>query len=238
VAAALDLVGLAGFDRRKPQELSGGQAQRVALARCLVVEPKVLLMDEPFSALDAHLRKSLREELKALQRRLGLTTIFVTHDQEEAMELADRIVVMRQGRIVQEATPGGLYARPATLEVAQFIGQMNVSLATARDGAIPWMGAALEMPVSGDLALACRPEDLVTDPQGVAAEVIRVTDLGPLVRVQLLTPLGESLIWLTPRDTAPSGRVTLWPKRLHVFREGRLLETITPQRQPELEMTR
>jgi ABC-type Fe3+/spermidine/putrescine transport system ATPase subunit len=105
VAAALELVGLAGFDRRLPQELSGGQAQRVALARCLVVEPRVLLMDEPFSALDAHLRKSLREELKALQRRLGLTTIFVTHDQEEAMELADRIVVMRTGRIEQQGTP-------------------------------------------------------------------------------------------------------------------------------------
>lgn len=239
VAAALDLVGLAGFDRRLPQELSGGQAQRVALARCLVVEPKVLLMDEPFSALDAHLRKTLREELKSLQRRLGLTTIFVTHDQEEAMELADRIVVMRSGQIEQEGTPGGLYARPETLSVAQFIGQMNVSLTVARQGRAIWAGAELAMPCAGDLALACRPEDLVPDPAGVPVEVIRATDLGPLLRLGLLTPGGEALVWLAPRDSAPGtgARVTLWPRRLHVFRDGRLLDTITPHRFPATKET-
>jgi putative spermidine/putrescine transport system ATP-binding protein len=236
VAGALDLVGLRGFDRRLPSELSGGQAQRVALARCLVVEPKVLLMDEPFSALDAHLRKSLREELKALQRRLGLTTVFVTHDQEEAMELADRIIVMRAGRIEQDATPGGLYAQPKTLSVAQFIGQMNVTLATARDGAIPWMGALVDMPVDGDLALACRPEDLIQTPDGVAVRVQSVTDLGPLLRVALLSAGGETLTWLTPREAAPApGQVvTLWPRRLLVFRDGSLLDAITPQRLPVL----
>ena len=225
-------MGLKGFYSRRPGELTGGQAKRVSLARSMVVDPKVLLMDEPFSALDAHLRKSLREELKSLQRRLGLTTVFVTHDQEEAMELADRIVVMRAGRIVQEATPGGLYARPETLEVAQFIGQMNVSLATARDGAIPWMGASLDMPVDGDLALACRPEDLVPDPQGAPAQVTRLTDLGPLIRVSLLTPGGEALTWMTPRETAPAlgAEVTLWPRRLLVYRDGRLLDAIQPQR--------
>ncbi len=230
--AALEMVGLRGFDRRLPSELSGGQAQRVALARCLVVAPKVLLMDEPFSALDAHLRKSLREELKALQRRLGLTTIFVTHDQEEAMELADRIVVMKKGAIEQEDTPSGLYACPATLSVAQFIGQMNVTLATARDGCVAWGGRRIEMPVSGDLTLACRPEDLLPDPQGVPAEVIRITDLGPLLRVALMTPQGEALTWLTPRAAAPlpGARIRLWPRALHVFRGETLLETIQPQR--------
>jgi putative spermidine/putrescine transport system ATP-binding protein len=107
IAAVLDLVGLAGFEKRYPAEMSGGQAQRVALARCLVVEPRILLMDEPFSALDAHLRQKLRDDLKALQRRLGLTTLFVTHDQEEAMEIADRIAVMRSGKIEQADRLGG-----------------------------------------------------------------------------------------------------------------------------------
>ena len=232
VAAALDLVGLAGFAHRLPQELSGGQAQRVALARCLVVEPKVLLMDEPFSALDAHLRKALREELKALQRRLGLTTIFVTHDQEEAMELACRITVMRGGRIEQVDTPGALYAQPATLPVAQFIGQMNICQSTAQGGAVDWCGLTLDMPLSGDLALACRPEDLVSSPHGALAEVRRITDLGPLMRVALLTPEGESLTLTRPRDTAPAigAQMRLWPRRLHVFKDGRLAETIAPQR--------
>jgi spermidine/putrescine transport system ATP-binding protein len=125
VAGALRLVGLDGFDKRRPSELSGGQAQRVALARCLVVEPKVLLMDEPFSALDAHLRANLREELKLLQRRLKLTTIFVTHDQEEAMELADRIVVMNAGRIEHHGPPREVYLQPKTLFTAGFMGEIN-----------------------------------------------------------------------------------------------------------------
>jgi putative spermidine/putrescine transport system ATP-binding protein len=228
VTAALGLVGLAGFARRLPQELSGGQAQRVALARCLVVEPKVLLMDEPFSALDAHLRKSLREELKALQRRLGLTTIFVTHDQEEAMELADRIVVMRDGAIEQIDTPGRIYAEPKTLSVAQFIGSMNACLASATGGRVPFYGTEIDMPVDGNLALLCRPEELEPRAHGFAVQVTRSTDLGPMIRLGLLTPGGESLTWTCPRDQAPAvGTVLhLWPKRLHVFRDGALLATL------------
>ena len=145
------------------------------------------------------------------------------------MELADRIVVMRKGHIAQEDTPGGLYARPATLEVAQFIGQMNVTQGTAQGGAVDWLGAKIEMPVAGDLALACRPEDLMACDHGIPADVVRVTDLGPLLRVQLMSQSGEALVWLTPREAAPQGRVRLWPRRLHVFRQGRLLDTITPQ---------
>ena len=113
VAAALTLVGLDGFARRRPAELSGGQAQRVALARCLVVEPKVLLMDEPFSALDAHLRANLREELKALQRRLRLTTIFVTHDLGVVARLCDRVIVLYGGRIMEEGPAQALFDAPA-----------------------------------------------------------------------------------------------------------------------------
>ena len=228
VTAALELVGLSGFARRLPQELSGGQAQRVALARCLVVEPKVLLMDEPFSALDAHMRKSLREELKSLQRRLGLTTIFVTHDQEEAMELADRIVVMREGRIEQTGTPGRIYAEPQTLSVAQFIGSMNACLAVAKGGRVGFYGTEIEMPVEGNLALLCRPEDLQKAPHGFAVQVARSTDLGPVIRLGLLTPGGESLTWACPRDLAPGVGATLrlWPRRLHVFQDGGLLATL------------
>jgi putative spermidine/putrescine transport system ATP-binding protein len=225
-AAVLDLVGLSAFAKRLPAELSGGQAQRVALARCLVVEPKVLLMDEPFSALDAHLRKGLREELKALQGRLDLTTIFVTHDQEEAMELADRIVVMQGGRVEQVGPPGALYQNPSTLGVAQFIGAMNTCTTSLRHGAVDWYGVTLRMPLpDGEVALLCRPEDLSIDPNGAAARVARVIDLGPVTKVNLITETGDLLTWTCPRDQAPDlGRVmTLLPRRLHAFRGGALM---------------
>ena len=232
-AAVLDLVGLAAFGKRLPAELSGGQAQRVALARCLVVEPKILLMDEPFSALDAHLRKSLREELKSLQRRLDLTTIFVTHDQEEAMELADRIVVMQSGRIEQFGPPGSLYQNPQTLAVAQFIGAMNTCTTTVQNGRTRWYGQTLLAPLpDGEAALLCRPEDLYTAPHGAPATVTRVIDLGPVTKVNLMTPDGDLVTWTCPRDVAPEpgATVTLLPRRLHAFRGGVLLGLIE---QPE-----
>lgn len=228
-AAVLDLVGLSAFAKRLPAELSGGQAQRVALARCLVVEPKVLLMDEPFSALDAHLRKGLREELKALQGRLDLTTIFVTHDQEEAMELADRIVVMQSGRVEQVGPPGALYQNPSTLGVAQFIGAMNACTTNLRHGAIDWYGLTLRMALpEGEVALLCRPEDLYPNPKGAAARVARVIDLGPVTKVNLITETGDLVTWTCPRDQAPDlGRVmTLLPRRLHAFRGGALIGLI------------
>ncbi len=207
VAAVLDLVGLSAFGKRLPAELSGGQAQRVALARCLVVEPKVLLMDEPFSALDAHLRKGLREELKSLQRRLDLTTIFVTHDQEEAMELADRIVVMQAGRIEQIAPPGSLYRHPKTLAVAQFIGAMNTCPATLRRAQANWYGIPLRLAApDGESALLCRPEDLYPDPHGAPAKVTRVIDLGQHIKVTLMTPDGDLLTMTCPREAAPPTR--------------------------------
>ena len=131
VAAALDLVGLAGYGERRPGQLSGGQQQRVALARTLAVEPQVLLLDEPLSNLDAKLRVQMRRELKRLHERLGITTIFVTHDQEEAMTICDRIAVLDQGVIQQVGTPLELYDRPANRFVAQFVGSVNL---LARDG--------------------------------------------------------------------------------------------------------
>jgi spermidine/putrescine ABC transporter ATP-binding subunit len=125
VGEALELVRMGDFQERYPRQLSGGQQQRVALARALVTEPKVLLLDEPFGALDAKLRRAMQIELRQIQKRLGITTIFVTHDQEEAMTMADRIAIMRQGRVEQCGDPQEIYAHPATVFVADFIGQMN-----------------------------------------------------------------------------------------------------------------
>jgi spermidine/putrescine ABC transporter ATP-binding subunit len=125
VEQALDLVRLAEMARRYPRQLSGGQQQRVALARAIVIEPHVLLLDEPLSNLDAKLRKAMQTELRDLQQRLGITTIYVTHDQEEAMTVSDRIVVMDRGRIMQMGTPVEVYRRPANEFVAGFIGQVN-----------------------------------------------------------------------------------------------------------------
>ena len=124
-ADLLDMVGLAAQAKQYPHQLSGGQQQRVALARALAIEPRVLLLDEPLSALDAKVRLQLREQIRSLQQRLGTTTLFVTHDQEEALSMADRVGVMREGRLEQIATPDELYDRPATPFVAEFVGIMN-----------------------------------------------------------------------------------------------------------------
>jgi iron(III) transport system ATP-binding protein len=132
VTAALDLVGLSAFGERKPNQLSGGQQQRVALARTIVIEPQVLLLDEPLSNLDKTLRVQMRQELLALQRRLGITTIFVTHDQEEAMTTADRMAVLDQGVVQQVGTPVDLYDEPVNAFVANFVGTMNMLDAKVR----------------------------------------------------------------------------------------------------------
>jgi putative spermidine/putrescine transport system ATP-binding protein len=231
VTEALRLVGLDGFARRPPAELSGGQAQRVALARCLVVEPKVLLMDEPFSALDAHLRKNLRDELKSLQRRLGLTVIFVTHDQEEAMELADRIAVMDSGRIEQIGPPERLYLEPGTLSVARFIGTMNEGEALIEKGRARWYGAeVVTRCADGPALFLCRPEDFEVSAAGTETTVARVIDLGPVLRVHVVTEGGAALVWLCPRSAAPAAgaRVRLSPRRLHVYRDGLRVGTAKP----------
>ena len=145
VAEALSLVQLTGVEDRRPHQLSGGQQQRVALARALVVSPKVLLLDEPFSALDRNLRASMQMEIKEIQRQLGVTTIFVTHDQGEALSLSDRIAVMFEGRIRQVGSPEEIYRRPADRFVASFVGDVNVlsgRLARVDGRAIVTLGAA------------------------------------------------------------------------------------------------
>jgi iron(III) transport system ATP-binding protein len=179
VRAMLDLVELGGLGERRPDQLSGGQQQRVALARALVTEPKVLLFDEPLSNLDAKLRAEMRAEIRGLQRRLGITGLYVTHDQAEAMALSDRIVVMRGGRIEQAGGPGELYGRPATRFVADFLGRVNflaaepveAGLARLRLGAGS-VTAAVDLPAASDRGpwlAVLRPEAIGLDPAGGAA---------------------------------------------------------------------
>jgi putative spermidine/putrescine transport system ATP-binding protein len=182
VAAALDLVKLTGLEDRRPRQLSGGQQQRVALARALVVRPQVLLLDEPFSALDRNLRGAMQVELREIQRKLDVTTIFVTHDQSEALSLSDRIAVMAEGRIRQLGTPDDVYRRPADRFVASFVGDVNVLRARLerREGtsAIVALSAArVKVPgVPLDAAtpgatvdLFVRPEDLRIADDGASA---------------------------------------------------------------------
>ncbi len=133
VARVMELVELTGYENRQPNQLSGGQQQRVALARALVMEPKVLLMDEPLSNLDAKLREQMRTEIRRIQQRLGITSVYVTHDQVEAMTLSDLVVVMNQGKIEQAGPPAEVYRRPATRFVAGFIGRANFIPATVKD---------------------------------------------------------------------------------------------------------
>jgi len=136
VGEALELVQLTGLDRRRPQQLSGGQRQRVALARALVTRPRVLLLDEPLSALDKALRSEMQIELKRIQRDVAITTIFVTHDQEEALTLSDRIGILKDGRLVQEGAPHEVYERPETVFTARFLGDANILSGRVRDGGI------------------------------------------------------------------------------------------------------
>jgi len=161
VAAALRQVALAGYEDRRPAQLSGGQHQRVALARAIVIRPRVLLCDEPLAALDRKLRQSMQLELKQLQRQLGVTTIFVTHDQEEAMTISDRIAVMNAGRIEQIGPPREVYDRPRTRFVADFIGEINVFAGEWQGGSFVANGTHLPAPAgpaSGKTTIAVRPE--------------------------------------------------------------------------------
>ncbi|WUH92861.1 ABC transporter ATP-binding protein [Streptomyces sp. NBC_00433] len=195
-AELLDLVGLGQLADRFPHQMSGGQQQRVALARALALQPRVLLLDEPLSALDAKVRLALREEIRRLQQDLGITTLFVTHDQEEALSIADRVAVLRAGRLEQVAEPAELYARPATAFVAEFIGTMSrIPALRAPDGQVEVLGRRLpvagEMPAAGSLEALVRPEALrvSADPRG-AATVVAASFLGAVTRLTVRLPDG------------------------------------------------
>ena len=178
VRAALAMVGLAGFEARYPRRMSGGQQQRVALARALVIKPNVLLLDEPLSNLDAKLREEMQIELRQIQRNLGTTTILVTHDQNEAMSLSDRIVVMSQGRIEQIGTPQQTYERPASAFVSQFLGKTNDfagsidrTSAPARLVVGSWSGPA-PAGFAGPVTVSIRPERIGFGDSGLAATIV------------------------------------------------------------------
>lgn len=217
VTAALDMVQMRRFAGRRPTQLSGGQQQRIALARALVNRPSVLLLDEPLGALDRQLREEMQLELKLLQSRLGITFVFVTHDQGEALSMSDRIAIMREGRIEQLADADTVYSRPATAYVAAFVGQQNFFRGTVTDA-----GSGIDTPhvrvrasadalPSGTGSAAVRPENVTIDadtdaaaqPNEVRGELLGVSHLGETM--QYLVRLGDdqSLIVRRPTPQAP-----------------------------------
>ncbi|MBI2247449.1 MAG: ABC transporter ATP-binding protein, partial [Armatimonadetes bacterium] len=197
VADVLELVGLPQVGRRYPALLSGGQQQRVALARALVMKPKVLLFDEPLSNLDAKLRKRVRAEIRELQQRLGITSIYVTHDQAEAMALSDVIVVMNQGKVEQIGTPSDLYRRPASRFVADFVGEANLLPGQYADGQVTLGPVTFsfrqdDIP-SGPVTVMARPETIRvrTDGSGLPGNVRTAFFMGTTIEYLINTPVGE-----------------------------------------------
>jgi putative spermidine/putrescine transport system ATP-binding protein len=205
----LSLVALSGYGMRRPGQMSGGQRQRVALARALVNEPKVLLLDEPLGALDLKLREQMQVELKSLQRQLGITFVFVTHDQGEALSMADRVAVFNDGKIVQVGTPEEVYERPRTRFVANFVGSSNVLS--------PAESAVLGGPQTW---VSLRPERILIGTKGVAGKVTSVHYQGATTKLHVIVAGGNTLVAAVPAGSY-NGRtdVTLsWPKSaVHVL---------------------
>jgi putative spermidine/putrescine transport system ATP-binding protein len=209
----LDMVGLAKQASQYPHQLSGGQQQRVALARALAIEPRVLLLDEPLSALDAKVRLQLREQIRALQQRLGTTTLFVTHDQEEALSMSDRVGVMKDGKLEQIATPSELYSEPATAFVAEFVGTMNRipgrldatgDRVSAVGQTVPVIGGAADA-LAGDVDVLVRPEglDIAAGPNGNGIVADR-TFLGSTTRISVLLD-GDHMVKVDQPSTVAAG---------------------------------
>jgi len=226
----LKLIQLEWCADRYPHQLSGGQRQRIALARALAVEPRVLLLDEPFGALDAQVRTELRRWLRRLHDETGITSVFVTHDQEEAMEVADRVVVVNRGRIEQIGAPQAVYDHPATPFVCRFIGAANhftarVTAGTASFAGIAWPSPEHHASADGEATVFVRPHDLALHTSAVAgaflATVKRVHAIGPNARVELAAPGIEHCEAHLPSDgtsgMAPGTPVWARPQRARVF---------------------
>ena len=226
LARAAAMLGLEGLLDRKPGQLSGGQQQRVALGRAIVAETPVCLMDEPLSNLDAKLRHDMRQEIRSLQRKLGVTMLYVTHDQTEAMTMADRVILLRDGRIEQNAAPEALYARPATAFAARFIGTPPMNLLALDDGpggavVRGMQGPALLSGSGAGLLLGVRPEAVrLTDGAGLPVEVVAVEYLGADSLV-VCAAAGERLtVRVTGRPPLAPGatvRVAWAPQEVHLF---------------------
>ena len=238
VAELVRLVGLPGSEARFPAQLSGGQQQRIALARALATSPSLLLLDEPLSALDAIVRVHLRQEIRSLQRKLGVTTVMVTHDQEEALSVADRIVVMNAGAIEQVGTPLEVYRDPATPFVADFVGRINVLPATLEGGGRVRIGGSTfecthARGEAGAVKIYLRPEDVLARPIAAGdanvfdAEIEKIEFLGSYCLVRVASPaLGEhrltvylSLNFLAEQQLEVGGRLPLklLPDRIRIF---------------------
>ncbi|MDX1948289.1 MAG: sulfate/molybdate ABC transporter ATP-binding protein [Pirellulaceae bacterium] len=233
VLRLLKLIQLEGFGNRYPSQLSGGQRQRVALARALAIEPKVLLLDEPFGALDAKVRKGLREWLRRLHDEIHLTSVLVTHDQEEALEVADRVVVMNQAKIEQFATPAEVFHQPASKFVMEFLGQVNVFQGRIHEGQAHLGTAAFDVagPVggqTGEATLYVRPHELDIARNSncvpsLPGRVTRVHTAGPMARVTLLGVDGKDIfVDLTPQrfselNLQPGETVYVSPRKVRVF---------------------
>jgi iron(III) transport system ATP-binding protein len=203
----LKLVGLTGFEKRLPSELSGGQQQRVAVARALVLEPEVLLFDEPLSNLDAKLRRRVREEIRDLQQQLQLTVVYVTHDQEEALAVSDRIIVMQEAVIAQQGSPRELYESPKTRFVADFIGDANLVngklistdnvMGTLQLDELTIQLPHLNLPI-GEVTVAVRPEAILLDPRpeatGIPGTVHKAVYLGSHLEYEIKSAVGELFV--------------------------------------------
>ena len=211
VGAVLERVGLSGYDHRRPRELSGGQQQRVAIARCLAYSPSIILMDEPLGALDKKLRVQLQDEIKRLHRELGTTLLYVTHDQEEALDLSDTICLMKDGEIEQLGTPEALYFEPRTVFVADFIGESNLFDGTLRDARTISLDDGSELGIACDRGIAqgtrvkvlIRPEKMRLGPiapgpaerrNGLRGAVTGISFAGGMTRLELKAPSGRVFI--------------------------------------------
>jgi sulfate transport system ATP-binding protein len=229
VKELLDLVQLDWLSNRYPSQLSGGQRQRIALARALAIEPRILLLDEPFGALDAKVRKELRQWLRSLHSEIHVTSIFVTHDQEEALEVANRVVVMDKGRIEQIGTPGEVYDHPATAFVHGFIGESIVLQVDISDGCVRLGGKALNIAANGAASgaskLFVRRHDMQIGPAGSGAlegAVQRVRSFGPIQRAEIALSAGECATVIeidAPRDRElqTGDIIGLQPRRYRIF---------------------
>jgi sulfate transport system ATP-binding protein len=229
VQRLLDLVQLEGLEKRYPAQLSGGQMQRVALARALAIEPRMLLLDEPFGALDAKVRKDLRRQLRRIHEETGVTTVFVTHDQEEAIDLADRVAVLNGGKIEQIATPEELLAAPASAFVFEFLGDANRLPCRVEGGNADFdgFGAAVANPTDyvGEAIAWFRPYETELAPENTAGLRVTVVDLlakGAVLRAECRTDDGRLFEAEFPRSSLPAcvipgARARLKPKRVFVF---------------------
>jgi sulfate/thiosulfate transport system ATP-binding protein len=233
----LSLIQLEGLASRYPNQLSGGQRQRVALARALAVEPKVLLLDEPFGALDAKVRKELRTWLRRLHDEVHVTSVFVTHDQDEALEVADQVVVMNRGRIEQTGTPEEVFHHPKTEFVINFLGEVNQFHGRVEGGNVHFgsielpVPGATHIPGAGTARVFVRPHEVTIDTKSnglpnIPAEVLRIHSAGPIVRVDLRTAAGQILVAELSQERfltmhlEPGSRVFVRPRHIRVFSDA------------------